>query len=160
VAKRPGGRKSGRGGMKFPSATVLFKFDCPPFSLWRACRSHRLHNARHDKPLDAEVQVFTLEYKVAIVGFRGEMFAGFACRLRKTHPSPIRLWRNWQTAPWSIFRTVLPMKRATMSRPRALGRRRKALRLGVGSASKAGSGKWRGKVRDECALLRFQPRPS
>jgi hypothetical protein len=48
-------------------------------------------NARHGKPLDAEVQVFTLGNKVAIVGFPGEMFAEFGLQLKEDSPFPITI---------------------------------------------------------------------
>lgn len=47
--------------------------------------------ARHGKPLDAEVQVFTLGNDVAIVGFPGEMFAEFGLQLKEDSPFPITI---------------------------------------------------------------------
>ncbi|MEO6912151.1 MAG: hypothetical protein ABI158_14645 [Edaphobacter sp.] len=46
-------------------------------------------NARHGKPLDAEVQVFTFGDQVAIVGFPGEMFAELGLSLKEDSPFPI-----------------------------------------------------------------------
>ena len=43
-------------------------------------------NARHGKPLDAEVQVFTIGSTVAIAGFPGEMFAEFGVELKEDSP--------------------------------------------------------------------------
>lgn len=46
-------------------------------------------NARHGKPFDAEVQVFTIGSTVAIVGFPGEMFAEFGIELKEDSPFPV-----------------------------------------------------------------------
>jgi hypothetical protein len=60
----------------------------PFLELVKAARILEL-NARHGKPLDAEVQVFTFGDKVAIVGFPGEMFAEFGLQLKEDSPFPI-----------------------------------------------------------------------
>ncbi len=62
----------------------------PFLDLVKAARILEL-NARHGKPLDAEVQVFTLGDKVAIVGFPGEMFAEFGLQLKEDSPFPITI---------------------------------------------------------------------
>ena len=62
----------------------------PFLELVKAARILEL-NARHGKPLDAEVQVFTLGDKVAIVGFPGEMFAEFGLQLKEDSPYPITI---------------------------------------------------------------------
>lgn len=62
----------------------------PFLDLVKAARILEL-NARHGKPLDAEVQVFTLGNKVAIVGFPGEMFAEFGLQLKEDSPFPITI---------------------------------------------------------------------
>ena len=62
----------------------------PFLELVKAARILEL-NARHGKPLDAEVQVFTLGDKVAIVGFPGEMFAEFGIQLKEDSPFPITI---------------------------------------------------------------------
>jgi hypothetical protein len=48
-------------------------------------------NARHGQPLDAEVQVFTIGDKVAVVGFPGEMFAEFGLQLKEDSPFPVTI---------------------------------------------------------------------
>jgi neutral ceramidase len=45
--------------------------------------------ARRGRPFDAEVQVFTLGSKIAIVGFPGEMFAEFGLELKEDSPFPM-----------------------------------------------------------------------
>lgn len=60
----------------------------PFLDLVKAARILEL-NARHGKPIEAEVQVFTLGDKVAIVGFPGEMFAEFGLQLKEDSPFPI-----------------------------------------------------------------------
>ena len=60
----------------------------PFLDLVKAARILEL-NARHGKPLDAEVQVFTFGDKVAIVGFPGEMFAEFGLQLKEDSPFPV-----------------------------------------------------------------------
>jgi neutral ceramidase len=62
----------------------------PFLELVKAARMLEL-NARHGKPLDAEVQVFTLGDKVAIVGFPGEMFAEFGLQLKQDSPFPVTI---------------------------------------------------------------------
>jgi hypothetical protein len=62
----------------------------PFLALVKAARVLEL-NARHGQPLDAEVQVFTIGDKVAIVGFPGEMFAEFGLQLREDSPFPITI---------------------------------------------------------------------
>lgn len=62
----------------------------PFLDLVKAARILEL-NARHGKPLDAEVQVFTLGDKVAIVGFPGEMFAEFGLQLKEDSPFPVTI---------------------------------------------------------------------
>jgi neutral ceramidase len=47
------------------------------------------NSARHGKPFDAEVQVFTIGSTVAIVGFPGEMFAEFGLQLKEDSPFPV-----------------------------------------------------------------------
>ena len=60
----------------------------PFLELVKAARILEL-NARHGKPLDAEVQVFTFGAQVAIVGFPGEMFAEFGITLHEDSPFPV-----------------------------------------------------------------------
>ena len=48
-------------------------------------------DARHGKPLDAEVQVFTIGTTVAIAGFPGEMFAEFGIQLKEDSPFPVTI---------------------------------------------------------------------
>ena len=62
----------------------------PFLELVKAARVLEL-NARHGQPLDAEVQVFTIGDKVAIVGFPGEMFAEFGLQLKEDSPFPITI---------------------------------------------------------------------
>lgn len=62
----------------------------PFLDLVKAARILEL-NARHGKPLDAEVQIFTLGDKVAIVGFPGEMFAEFGLQLKEDSLFPITI---------------------------------------------------------------------
>lgn len=62
----------------------------PFLELVKAARVLEL-NARHGKPLDAEVQVFTIGDKVAIVGFPGEMFAEFGLQLKEDSPFPVTI---------------------------------------------------------------------
>jgi len=62
----------------------------PFLDLVKAARVLEL-NARHGKPLDAEVQVFTIGDKVAIVGFPGEMFAEFGLQLKEDSPFPVTI---------------------------------------------------------------------
>jgi hypothetical protein len=62
----------------------------PFLDLVKAARILEL-NARHGKPLEAEVQVFTLGDKVAIVAFPGEMFAEFGLQLKEDSPFPITI---------------------------------------------------------------------
>jgi hypothetical protein len=62
----------------------------PFLDLVKAARVLEL-NARKGKPLEAEVQVFTLGDKVAIVGFPGEMFAEFGLQLKEDSPFPITI---------------------------------------------------------------------
>ncbi len=62
----------------------------PFLDLVKAARILEL-NARDGKPLDAEVQVFTLGKQVAIVGFPGEMFAEFGLQLKEDSPYPITI---------------------------------------------------------------------
>ena len=62
----------------------------PFLDLVKAARILEL-NVRHGKPLDAEVQVFTLGDKIAIVGFPGEMFAEFGLQLKEDSPFPITI---------------------------------------------------------------------
>ncbi len=62
----------------------------PFLDLVKAARILEL-NARHGKPLDAEVQVFTLGDQVAIVGFPGEMFAEFGLQLKEDSPFPVTI---------------------------------------------------------------------
>ncbi len=62
----------------------------PFLDLVKAARVLEL-NARHGKPLEAEVQVFTLGDQVAIVGFPGEMFAEFGIELKEDSPFPITI---------------------------------------------------------------------
>jgi neutral ceramidase len=70
---------------------TLGKPDAAPFlDLVKAARILEL-NARHGKPLDAEVQVFTFGDQVAIVGFPGEMFAEFGLNLKEDSPFPITI---------------------------------------------------------------------
>ena len=57
----------------------------PFLDLVKAARMLELH-ARNGKPLEAEVQVFTLGHEVAIAGFPGEMFAEFGIELREDSP--------------------------------------------------------------------------
>lgn len=45
-------------------------------------------NARHGRPLDAEVQVFAFGDEVAVVGLPGEMFAEFGLTLKEDSPFP------------------------------------------------------------------------
>jgi hypothetical protein len=69
-------------------------FDTPhaaPFlDLVKAARILELAG-RHGKPIEAEVQVFTLGDDVAIVGFPGEMFAEFGLQLKEDSPFPITI---------------------------------------------------------------------
>ncbi len=60
----------------------------PFLDLVKAARVLEL-NARHGKPLDAEVQVFTFGNQVAVVGFPGEMFAEFGLTLHQDSPFPV-----------------------------------------------------------------------
>ena len=60
----------------------------PFLNLVKAARVIEL-NARHGKPLDGEVQVFTIGKTVAIVGFPGEMFAEFGIQLKEDSPFPV-----------------------------------------------------------------------
>ncbi|HZQ43605.1 MAG TPA: hypothetical protein VFA99_10150 [Acidobacteriaceae bacterium] len=62
----------------------------PFLDLVKAARILEL-NAQHGKPLDAEVQVFTLGDQVAIVGFPGEMFAEFGLQLKEDSPFPVTI---------------------------------------------------------------------
>lgn len=62
----------------------------PFLDLVKAARILEL-NARQGKPLDAEVQVFALGDKVAIVGFPGEMFAEFGLQLKEDSPFPLTI---------------------------------------------------------------------
>jgi hypothetical protein len=62
----------------------------PFLELVKAARILEL-NARHGKPLEAEVQVFTFGDKVAIVGFPGEMFAEFGLQLKEDSPFPVTI---------------------------------------------------------------------
>ncbi len=62
----------------------------PFLDLVKAARILEL-NARDGKPLEAEVQVFTLGDKVAIVGFPGEMFAEFGLQLKEDSPFPVTI---------------------------------------------------------------------
>jgi neutral ceramidase len=62
----------------------------PFLDLVKAARILEL-NARHGKPLEAEVQVFTLGDKVAIIGFPGEMFAEFGLQLKEDSPFPVTI---------------------------------------------------------------------
>jgi hypothetical protein len=62
----------------------------PFLDLVKAARILEL-NARHGQPVEAEVQVFTLGDKVAIVGFPGEMFAEFGLQLKEDSPFPITI---------------------------------------------------------------------
>jgi hypothetical protein len=62
----------------------------PFLDLVKAARILEL-NARNGKPVEAEVQVFTLGDKVAIVGFPGEMFAEFGLQLKEDSPFPITI---------------------------------------------------------------------
>jgi hypothetical protein len=71
-------------------ATYNTEHAAPFLDLVKAARILEL-NARHGKPLDAEVQVFTLGNKVAIVGFPGEMFAEFGLPLKEDSPFPITI---------------------------------------------------------------------
>jgi neutral ceramidase len=67
------------------------KPDAAPFlELVKAARILEL-NAQHGKPLDAEVQVFTIGDQVAIVSFPGEMFSEFGIQLREDSPFPITI---------------------------------------------------------------------
>lgn len=67
------------------------KPDAAPFlELVKAARILEL-NARQGKPLDAEVQVFTIGDQVAIVGFPGEMFAEFGLSLKQDSPFPVTI---------------------------------------------------------------------
>jgi hypothetical protein len=71
-------------------ATYNMPQAAPFLDLVKAARILEL-NARHGKPLDAEVQVFTLGDKVAIIGFPGEMFAEFGLQLKEDSPFPITI---------------------------------------------------------------------
>lgn len=62
----------------------------PFLELVKAARILEL-NARHGKPLDAEVQVFTIGDQIAIVGFPGEMFAEFGLQLKEDSPFPVTI---------------------------------------------------------------------
>jgi neutral ceramidase len=62
----------------------------PFLDLVKAARILEL-NARHGKPLDAEVQVFTFGDQVAIVGFPGEMFSEFGLTLKEDSPFPVTI---------------------------------------------------------------------
>jgi hypothetical protein len=62
----------------------------PFLDLVKAARVLEL-NARHGQPLDAEVQVFTIGDKVAVVGFPGEMFAEFGLQLKEDSPFPVTI---------------------------------------------------------------------
>lgn len=62
----------------------------PFLDLVKAARILEL-NARNGKPLDAEVQVFTLGKQVAIVAFPGEMFAEFGLWLKNDSPYAITI---------------------------------------------------------------------
>lgn len=62
----------------------------PFLDLVKAARVLEL-DARHGKPLDAEVQVFTIGDKAAIVGFPGEMFAEFGLQLKEDSPFPVTI---------------------------------------------------------------------
>ncbi len=46
-------------------------------------------NARHGKPIDAEVQIMTIGDTVAIAAFPGEMFAAFGIQLKEDSPFPV-----------------------------------------------------------------------
>jgi neutral ceramidase len=48
-------------------------------------------NARHGRPFDVEVQVFTIGSTVAIASFPGEMFAEFGLELKEDSPYPITI---------------------------------------------------------------------
>jgi len=71
-------------------ATYNTPHAAPFLDLVKAARILEL-NARHGKPLDAEVQVFTLGNTVAIVGFPGEMFAEFGLQLKEDSPFPVTI---------------------------------------------------------------------
>lgn len=71
-------------------ATYNTPHAAPFLDLVKAARILEL-NARNGKPLDAEVQVFTLGTTVAIVGFPGEMFAEFGLELKEDSPFPITI---------------------------------------------------------------------
>ena len=62
----------------------------PFLQLVKAARILEL-NARHGKPLEAEVQVFTLGSQVAIVGFPGEIFAELGLQLKEDSPFPVTI---------------------------------------------------------------------
>jgi len=62
----------------------------PFLDLVKAARIIEL-NARHGKPLDAEVQVFAIGNTVAIAGFPGEMFAEFGIQLKEDSPFPVTI---------------------------------------------------------------------
>jgi neutral ceramidase len=62
----------------------------PFLDLVKAARVIEL-NARQGKPLDAEVQMFTIGNTVAIVGFPGEMFAEFGIQLKEDSPFPVTI---------------------------------------------------------------------
>jgi neutral ceramidase len=71
-------------------ATYNTQHAAPFLDLVKAARILEL-NARHGKPLDAEVQVFTLGDEVAIVSFPGEMFSEFGLQLKEDSPFPITI---------------------------------------------------------------------
>jgi neutral ceramidase len=71
-------------------ATYNTQHAAPFLDLVKAARILEL-NARHGKPLDAEVQVLTLGNEVAIVGFPGEMFAEFGLQLKEDSPFPVTI---------------------------------------------------------------------
>jgi hypothetical protein len=48
-------------------------------------------SARHGKPLDIELQVFTLGDQVAIVGFPGELFAELGLAVKEDSPFPVTI---------------------------------------------------------------------